>query len=152
KRWREALEADSNDLVTLREAEKSAFEEDDAATIASIETALARVLGGPEGSAHAMLAARMQHRAAGWESTFDAVKLAAAAAPKAPWTLRNLASHAHAKGDLDGFWHAMSDLAERTERPLERATLLVRAAEAALASGDDASATTLLSDALGAYP
>jgi tetratricopeptide (TPR) repeat protein len=151
--WREALEADPTDLLTLLEAERLLFEEQDRAALATIELAIARALSGAQSVAHAMLAARMASVVSGGsDASFEAVKVAARANPKHVWALRHMALHCHARGLLAGYWRACADLAEQSDRPLERATLLCRAAEGAVGAGDCDSAMALSTEALSAYP
>ncbi|HEX3771425.1 MAG TPA: tetratricopeptide repeat protein, partial [Polyangiaceae bacterium] len=97
-----------------------------------------RGTGSAESAAHAELAARLRMRGATgvWESTRDIVGVAAAEPEPSLWALRMLQSHARAAGDDATFLSVTKRLVDRTARPLEKATLLVRAAEAATRLGD----------------
>ncbi|HEY5147760.1 MAG TPA: tetratricopeptide repeat protein, partial [Polyangiaceae bacterium] len=114
--------------------------------IASAIAVALRGTGSPESGAHAELAARLRMRGAAgiWESTREIVEIAAAEREPSLWALRMLQSHARTSGDDTTFLGVTKRLVERTSRPLEIATLLVRAAEAATRLGNDDDARTLL--------
>jgi tetratricopeptide (TPR) repeat protein len=114
--------------------------------IASAIAVALRGTGSPESGAHAELAARLRMRGAAgiWESTRDIVEIAAAEREPSLWALRMLQSHARTSGDDTTFLAVTRRLVERTSRPLEIATLLVRAAEAATRLGSDDDARALL--------
>lgn len=150
--WRDMLTGGSLDLVALLDAEWMLFEFDSPQTQASIEFALARVVTGTESVAHAMLAVRRARRGDNPGLALDAARLAAVLSRRGSWSLRQLAELSHIRRDFAGIWRSACDLAEQTVRPLERAALLCRAAEAAFAAGDDASANSLLGDVFLAWP
>jgi tetratricopeptide (TPR) repeat protein len=113
-----------------------------------------RGTGSPESVAHAELAARLRMRgpAGVWESTREIVEVAAAEQEPSLWALRMLQSHAHTGGDDATFLAVTKRLVDRTSRPLEIATLLVRAAEAAMRVGNTDEARTLLERAIAQDP
>jgi hypothetical protein len=152
ERWRAVLDTGSADVPSLLEAGRLFFEHDDPKTQAVIEHALARVTTDGEAVAHAMVAVR---RALASEQTglaLDAARIAATSSRRGAWSLRQLGALAYSRRDVEGMWRSACDLAERTARPLERAALLCRAAEAAFAAGDDASGTALLTDVFAVWP
>jgi tetratricopeptide (TPR) repeat protein len=106
--------------------------------------------GGPgEGTAHAELAARLRLRGAegSWEATREMVELAAGETEPSLWSLRMLEAHSRARGDDDTFLALTLRLLDRTSRPLESATLLVHAGEAASRLGRLDEARALLARA-----
>ena len=152
RHWRDMLEVGSLDIVALLEAERMFFHVDDPQNHAWIEFALARATTGSEGLAHAMLAVRRALRSDQQALALDAARQAAVVSRRGSWALRQLSALSQLRCDFAGMWRAACDLAERTTRPLERAALLCRAAEAAFSSGDDASANSLLGDVFSAWP
>ena len=108
---------------------------------------LARNLEGGEAVAYAAVAARLRLRTR-WEDTAEPVAIAFAQEPRPLWAIRQMAAHARARGD-----HAVAAICDRelaglTERPIEKATLLTRAAEAHRAANELASARHCLEEAL----
>lgn len=105
--------------------------------------------GGGEVTGHAQLAARLRLRRfaaqgafvpgalggpSNWERTLELAKLAklAAAQPEPSlWAIRALNGHARLAKDDETFLSTTLSLLERTQRPSERATLALRASEAA---------------------
>jgi Tfp pilus assembly protein PilF len=162
--WGEAIAADPSDLLSLLECERLLFEEpppsspegsspSTLAALARIELALAKALSGDEAIAHAMLAARLLTVAQDWAASFEPLKIALAHAQGKPRlsVVRQLAAHHQSHRDHAELAHACRALAKRSEQPLERATLLVRAAEAELAVGGDAAALELVDAAIESY-
>jgi len=87
--------------------------------------------GGGEVAGHAQLAARLQTRAeGGWEKTSPLARLAATQPEPSLWSLRALNAHARTQKDDEAILKTTLTLLERTQRPLERAALLLRASEA----------------------
>jgi tetratricopeptide (TPR) repeat protein len=87
---------------------------------------------GGEVTGHAQLAARLRTRVAGgWERTGDMARLAATQTEPSLWGLRALNAHARVQKDEDASLATTIALLERTQRPTERAALLLRASEAA---------------------
>lgn len=94
--------------------------------------------GGGEVTAHAQHAARLAVREAGearagsaWERTRDMAVLAATEREPSLWGLRATNAHARSKPEDELFLTTTKRLLERTQRPFERAALLLRASEAA---------------------
>ena len=91
---------------------------------------------GGEVTGHAQLAARLKSRAqgsreAGWDRTGDMARLAATQPEASLWALRALNAHARVQKDEEATLSTTNALLERTQRPSERAALLLRASEAA---------------------
>lgn len=95
---------------------------------------------GGESTGHAQHAARLRVRDAqanhddapsAWERTHDMARLAATQPEPSLWALRALSAHARARKDDVALLDVTLALLERTQRPLERAALLLRASEAA---------------------
>ncbi len=95
---------------------------------------------GGEATAHAQHSARLRARdsqaqpgdgASAWERTHDMARLAATQPESSLWALRALNAHARARKDEDAILSTTLSLLERTQRPPERASLLLRASEAA---------------------
>ncbi|MBX3224075.1 MAG: tetratricopeptide repeat protein [Labilithrix sp.] len=95
---------------------------------------------GGEATAHAQHAARLHARDAqaggdeapsAWERTHDMARLAATQPESSLWALRALSAHARARKDDEALLAVTLALLERTQRPPERASLLLRASEAA---------------------
>lgn len=102
-----------------------------------IAVALDGVAG--ECAAHAQHAARLRVRQApegaegsgAWERTHGMARLAATQPEPSLWSLRALNAHARAQKDERAILDTTLALLERTQRPAERAALLVRASESA---------------------
>jgi tetratricopeptide (TPR) repeat protein len=120
--------------------------DDELEPIASGIALALRSTGSAECTAHAELAARLRMRGAvgSWESTRDMVDVAATESEPSLWALRMLQSHSRARGDDAAFLAVTKRLVEQASRPLEIATLLMRAAEAAARLGDGAEARALV--------
>jgi tetratricopeptide (TPR) repeat protein len=153
RRFRDAVEAGLTDVMTLVEAEQRCFDVLGPSSHARVEFALARAVQDPAHAVgHAMLATRAALRAGELVQAYDAAQFASQVGRRGSWALRKIVALSHARRDDDAHWRAASELAGRTTHPLERAALLCRAAEAALAAGDNASAATLLADVFKAWP
>lgn len=139
-------------VAALHELEAMAFANGDASGLADVSMAIASAVEGSESVAHAMMAARLIHERDGWASTYDAVQLAFNTENPSLWSMRQMAAHARARGDHATAAGIDCTLAERTDMPLDRATLLIRGAEATLASGDDAGASELLGEVIELWP
>jgi tetratricopeptide (TPR) repeat protein len=98
------------------------------------------------------VSARLRLRGVGWDETYEPVMLAYAQEPRGLWALRQAAAHARARGDHALARQADQELALRTERPSEVATLLLRAAQAASAAQDLDGARALIARALETSP
>src|SRR5690606_37127506 len=118
-----------------------------------IAVALDGTAGG-ETTAHAQHAARIRAREAAllgthdgpsaWERTYDMARLAALQPQASLWGLRALNAHARLRKDESALLKTSLALLERTQRPAERASLLLRASEAAARLEQVADARTYL--------
>jgi tetratricopeptide (TPR) repeat protein len=130
--WQSAiLERSPHDLPALRKLEHAyigSSREDDLEPVA---TALSQKLTGNEGNAHARLAARVRVRNGAWSSVVDLVRGAAKAEPPRLWALRALSARARAEDDNETALAVDQRLYDFVDRPLDKATLALRAAEAA---------------------
>jgi tetratricopeptide (TPR) repeat protein len=105
-----------------------------------------------EAMAHARLAVRLRMRTQDWPATRDLVERVATTRGASLWVLREASAHARLAGDDARLFETEEALAERAERPLDRATLLLRAAEAAGRLGKVEEALALLGRALEVEP
>lgn len=113
--------------------------------------------GGGEVSAHAQVAARLKMRrnpleGGGWASTRDVVRLAATQPEPSLWALRALNAHARITKEEEVVLKTTLTLLERTQRPSERAALLLRASEAAAVLEQVADARAFLEQAANEDP
>jgi tetratricopeptide (TPR) repeat protein len=121
-----------------------------------IAVALDGTAGG-EVTAHAQHAARIRAREAAllgthdgpsaWERTYEMARLAASQPQASLWSLRALNAHARLRNDDNALLKTSLALLERTQRPAERASLLLRASEAAARLEQIADARTYLEQA-----
>src|SRR5204862_8058410 len=96
-----------------------------------IAAKLARTLHGTEADAHARLAARIRIRSGAWASVRELVDNALSSEAPRLWALRMLEAQARAADDSAATLAVSQKLQERVDRPADKATLLLRAAEAA---------------------
>jgi lipopolysaccharide biosynthesis regulator YciM len=151
--WHQALlERFPGWLPSLRYLEHRYTSEGREEELEAVHVALATVLRGPEASAHAQLAARLRMRHSPWESTRDLVELALRQEHPTIWALRQAQAHARVHSDHATTLRLALVLAQRTNLPDERTTLLIRAAEAAQALGDAEAAAAHLRAALEVTP
>ncbi|MDB4933636.1 MAG: Exonuclease SbcC, partial [Labilithrix sp.] len=108
---------------------------------------------GGEVTGHAQLSARLKTRiAGGWERTGDMARLAATQPEASLWALRALNAHARVQKDEEALLSTTIALLERTQRPSERAALLLRASEAAARLEQVADARAFLEQAASEDP
>ncbi len=120
-----------------------------------VSTAIAQALkgtGGGEASAHAVLSGRLRMRTGDWDGTKSVALLAAAEHDPTLWALRLANAHARAADDAEGMLATSLALLERASRPQELASLALRAAEAALKTGNAKQARDLLERAASEDP
>jgi lipopolysaccharide biosynthesis regulator YciM len=120
--------------------------------LAAIAAEIAKVTEPPEATAHAHLAARVAAKSGPWQACTDFVKIAFAQPEPALWSLRSMESCSTFADEAAGELTAAQRLADQTTRPLEIATLTLRAAEAALRMGELPTARDLLLRAVHAHP
>ncbi|MBI4953224.1 MAG: hypothetical protein HY908_14420 [Myxococcales bacterium] len=146
------LQETPDDLPTLHRVERVLVAARAATALEPVALALAKTLDGPEALAHAMLAAHLRYRAGAWEAAAEPVEIGYRHVPTSVWALRHVAAHAAASKNQALAAEAQAALAGLTNRPLEQATLLLRASEATGAAGDEGRATALLESALEHWP
>jgi len=120
--------------------------------LAAIAAEIAKVAEPPEATAHAHLAARVAAKLGPWQACTDFVKIAFAQPDPALWSIRAMEACSAVSDDAAGELAASQRLADHTTRPLEVATLTLRAAEAAIRIGELAAARDLLLRAAQAHP
>jgi hypothetical protein len=120
--------------------------------LAAIAAEIAKVAEPPEATAHAHLAARVAAKTGPWQACADFVKIAFAQPEPALWSIRDMEACSAGADDAAGELAASQRLADQTTRPLEVATLALRAAEAATRIGELATARDLLLRAAQAHP
>jgi lipopolysaccharide biosynthesis regulator YciM len=149
---RSILERDPSYLPSLARLEQSLLGEGREEELEPVLAEIAKVVTGGEIAAHARVAARLRQRQSTWESTRELAQLASRSTPPGTWALRQLEAHALVARDDGDLLRAVTELARRTDRPLERATLLLRSAEATSHKGDQAAAIEHLGAVIAAYP
>jgi hypothetical protein len=87
-----------------------------------------------------------------FEKTHDMARLAATQPEASLWSLRQLNAHARLRQDDAALYKTTLALLERTQRPFERGTLLLRASEAAARLGQTDEARKLLEQAAAEDP
>jgi lipopolysaccharide biosynthesis regulator YciM len=140
---RSILEESPAALASLRYVEHALITGGRDEELQPIAAAIARTLSSRgdtagETTAHAALSARLHMRgpAGEWEPTREMAELAAAQPSPALWALRAMDAHARAANDDDARIRTSLDLADRTSRTPEVATLMLRAGEAAMRKSD----------------
>ncbi len=151
--WRRTiLEEVPDHLPTLRRVASALAAAGREGEIEPIALAIAKALDGPEATAHAIVSARLRLRALGWEEMREPLEVAYKHEPRALWVLRQVAAHARAHGDARLASVADEEISTRVDRPLEGATLLLRAAQAARQAGELPRANALLGRAVELAP
>lgn len=151
--WRRTiLESAPDHLPTLRRVASTLIVAGRDEELEPVVFATAKTLEGPEAIAHAQLAARLRLRLRGWDDTREAVEVAYKNEPRGIWALRQTAAHARANGNESLALSVDVELASRTDRAAEVATLSLRAAESAARAGDLEKARELLDKAIEASP
>jgi cellulose synthase operon protein C len=144
---RSILEIDPKYKPSLRWLEQTYLGEGRDDELVSVFEQIALALagtGGAELSAHAQSAARFRSREIStrdvnasdrlgtlWERTYPWAKLAADQPVPSLWSLRAMNAHARVRRDDGAVLGTTTALLDRTQRPAERAALLLRASEAA---------------------
>jgi tetratricopeptide (TPR) repeat protein len=151
--WQRAiLDGSPDHLPALRRLEQAyltgAREED----LEPVAAALARALKDAEGVAHARLALRLKLRAGDWSSGRELAELALERDPNSFWALRALAAYARAADQPDQLLEVHRRLFELVDQPLDKATIALRAAEAAARLSRFEEAQKLLEAAVELWP
>jgi uncharacterized protein HemY len=130
--WQTAiLEQSPQHLPALRRLEQAYISGDRLDELEPIAASLARALDAPESNAHARLTARLRVRRGAWLEARDMAELALSHNANELWALRTLSALARATEDSELGLRNDEKLFELAERPLDKATLALRAAEAA---------------------
>ncbi len=151
--WRRSiLEETPTHLQTLRRVASALIAGGRDEELEPVIFTLAKALEGAEAVAHAHLSARLRLRLQSWDETREPVEIAYKNEPRGLWALRQMAAHARARGDEATALEADIELANRTERASEIATLSLRAAESATRAGQHEKARELLEKAIELVP
>ncbi|HEY0462776.1 MAG TPA: hypothetical protein VGC79_01145, partial [Polyangiaceae bacterium] len=130
--WQTAiLEQSPEHLPALRRLEHAYISGDRLDELEPIAASLARALDVNESNAHARLAARLRVLRGAWSEAREMAELAISRSPNELWALRTLSAQARAAEDNELGLLADERLHALAERPLDKATLALRAAEAA---------------------
>ncbi len=117
-----------------------------------IATQLVRLLDRQEATAHALLATRQRAASGRWDDSREVILATFARGEPHPWTIRQLSTHSRVAGDDQHQLEADRQLLDRANRPLDGATLALRAAEAAARLGRTDDARDLLERAVDMIP
>lgn len=150
--YRSILEESPGHLPSLRALEHQLIGEGREDELEPVFSEIAKSLRDPESTSHAIIAARLRLRRSPAASIRDLVEAAGRVEPRSLWALREIESGSDARGDDREVMVAAEQLARRTDRPLEKATLFLRAGEAAARLGDDPKARDFLVSALEHEP
>jgi tetratricopeptide (TPR) repeat protein len=151
--WHSAiLERAPDHLHALRRMEHHYIGANRLEELEPIAARLASLTTGGESDAHARLAARIRIRTGAWSSVKELVSGALTQDPPRLWQLRMLEAQARAADDFATTLAVTKKLQERVERPADKATLLLRAAEAATRMNGLDEAQLLLERALSLVP
>jgi len=151
--WQTAiLEQSPEYLPALRRMEHAYVSGDRREDMEPIAASLARALDGNESNAHARLVARLRVLRGAWSEAREMAELAVSRSPNELWALRTLSAQARAAEDNELGLTADQRLYALAERPLDKATLALRAAEAAARLGRPDDTKRLLTAALEQMP
>jgi tetratricopeptide (TPR) repeat protein len=151
--WQTAiLERVPDHLPALRHLEHHYISSNRLEELEPIAARLASLTTGSEADAHARLASRIRIRSGAWPSVRELVSDALTRDPPRLWALRMLEAQARAADDSATTLAVTQKLQERVERPVDKATLLLRSAEAATRLGQLEHAQLLLERALALVP
>ena len=151
--WQTAiLEQSPEHLPALRRLEHAYIASDRLEELEPIAASLAAVLDVGESNAHARLAARLRVLRGAWSEARRMAEISLSRAPNELWALRTLSAQARAAEDSELALTVDERLYALAERPLDKATLALRAAEAAARLERPLETRRLLSAALEQVP
>jgi cellulose synthase operon protein C len=151
--WQTAiLEQSPEHLPALRRLEHAYIDGDRLEDLEPIAASLARALDVRESNAHARLAARLRVLRGAWSEAREMAEISVSRAPDELWALRTLSAQARAAEDNELGLTVDERLFSLAERPLDKATLALRAAEAAARLERPLDTKRLLSAALDQVP
>ncbi len=146
------LERAPDHLPALRRMEHQYIGSNRLDELEPIATRLAALTTGGEADGHARLASRVRVRSGAWSSVRPLVKDALDQQPPRLWALRMLEAQARAADDSATTLAVTERLLLRVDRPADKATLLLRGAEAAVRVDKLEQAQLLLERALSLVP
>ncbi|MEO6602458.1 MAG: hypothetical protein ABIQ16_21430, partial [Polyangiaceae bacterium] len=146
------LEQSPGHLPALRRLEHAYIGGDRLEELEPVAAGLARVLDPQESNAHARLAARLRVRRGAWTEAREMAEISLGHSDRELWALRTLSAQARAAEDNALGLRVEQRLFELVERPLDKATLALRAAEAAARLERTSDTKRLLSAALEQVP
>ena len=151
--WQTAiLEQSPEHLPALRRLEHAYISGDRLEHLESISASLARLLDVAESNAHARLSARLRVLRGAWSEAREMAEIAVARSPNELWALRTLSAQARAVEDNELGLRVDERLFSLAERPLDKSTLALRAAEAAARLDRPLDTKRLLTAALEQMP
>jgi tetratricopeptide (TPR) repeat protein len=151
--WQTAiLERSPDHLPALRRLEHTYFDAGRSEELEPIAARLAQLLDLPEARAHAVFAVRARTRAGAWESGAELVRDLVKKGAEDLWTLRRASAYAEALQDHAETVSVLQKLAARAPTALDGAALALRAAEAAVCTGQLDQARDFLEDAVERLP
>jgi tetratricopeptide (TPR) repeat protein len=151
--WQRAiLDATPEYLPSLRRLEQAYVTQARDDEYQPVATALARALNDAEGVAHARVALRLKLRSGDWSAGRELAELALQRDPNSFWALRALAGYARAADQPDQLLDVHRRLFDLVDQPLDKATIALRAAEAAARLSRFEEAQKLLEAAIDLAP
>jgi tetratricopeptide (TPR) repeat protein len=150
--FRAVVEEAPGDLPALHALESLLIVQGDHQALDEIAMGVARATEGATALAHSALVTRLRYAAGRWDDAHEAVSIAFAQKPPSVWAMRHMSAHARERKEWETVAFIDRELADQSESPIEKATLLVRASEATMAAGDDQTAAELLGAALEQWP
>ncbi len=151
--WQTAiLEQSPEHLPALRRLEHAYISGDRLDELEPIAVSLARLLDPAEANAHARLGARLRVKRGAWTASREMAEISLERGETPLWALRALSAHARAAEDSELGLRVDERLFELAERPLDKATLACRAAEAAARLDRTPDTKRLLSAAIEQVP
>lgn len=151
--WQSAiLERSPRHLPALRRLEHAYIRADRRQDLEPVLATLAETLTGGDAVAAARVGARLRLAAGNWPGVRKLAELAVRADPNSVWALRALSAHARAADDAEAVQGVERRLFDLVGRPRDKATLALRAAEAAARLERWEEAQALLEHALDHTP
>ncbi|HWA73588.1 MAG TPA: tetratricopeptide repeat protein [Polyangiaceae bacterium] len=151
--WQNAiLERSPRYLPALRRLEATHIAADRTEELEPVETALAEALSGSDATSAARLSSRLRLAAGNWAGARKIAEIALREEPSALWALRMLSAQARVADQPEIVLDTERRLNELCSRPLDKATLALRASESAARLQRWEDAQTLLEQALEQVP
>ncbi|MET0411815.1 MAG: hypothetical protein ABW217_11000, partial [Polyangiaceae bacterium] len=151
--WQRAILREQPErLSALRWLERALMRSGPLASLEPAAAELAQRLGADAGLGHCFVAARLKLDRGAWSDTVTWMRLARGAAIPPLWSLRLGVAHATRAGDDQALLELTQALAMRSEERIDRATLQLKGAEAALRLGRLTTAHALIDRARETSP